>query len=178
MARFCHPRQLEPRLTGDAVRQIHGTGAVIRTQAPLIRSVNDAPSVWAAMWRTQVRMGMVPYAMVIEPVTGLSGKFTVPLARAQAIFAGAYASVIGLARTVRGPVMPAGPGTVCVDGIADIGTQKVFVLRFTQASDQDLIGQPFFATFDPQAAWFTDLKPAPGTRFPGQPDTNTQPLAR
>jgi hypothetical protein len=55
-----------------------------------------------------------------------------------------------------------------VDGIVDIGAQKVFVLRFTQASDPDLIGLPFFATFDPQAAWFTDLKPAPGTQFPRQ----------
>jgi L-lysine 2,3-aminomutase len=166
MARFCHPRQLEPRPAADAVRRIQGTGAVIRTQGPLIGTVNDTPSAWAAMWRTQVRMGMVPHVMVIEPAIGTKGKFTVPLARAQAIFAAAYANVTGLARTVRGPVMPAGPGTVCLAGIAGIGTQKVFVLHFTQASDPDLIGQPLFAAFDPQAACFTDLKPATGTRFP------------
>jgi L-lysine 2,3-aminomutase len=67
MARFAQPRQLEPRLAGDAMRRIGGTGAVIRTQAPLIGSVSDAASVWAAMWRTRVRIGMVPDAMVIEP---------------------------------------------------------------------------------------------------------------
>jgi len=144
---------------------------VIRTQAPLIGTVNDAASVWAAMWRTQVRTGMVPDTMVTEPITALSGTFMVPLARAHAIFAGAYSGVSGLARTVRGPVMPASPGTACVEGIADIGTQKVFVLRFTHAPDPDLIGRPFLAAFDPRAAWFTELKPAPGTRFPHQPNT-------
>jgi hypothetical protein len=76
MARFARPGQPEPRLAGDAIRRIGGTGTVIRTQAPLIGSV----SVWAATWRTQVRIGMVPDAMVIETVTSLSGKFVVPLA--------------------------------------------------------------------------------------------------
>jgi L-lysine 2,3-aminomutase len=152
MARFAHPRQLEPRLAGDAMRRIGGTG-VIRTQAPLIGSVNDAASVWAATWRTQVRIGMVPDVMVIEPVTGLSGKFVIPLARAHAIFAGAYAGVTGLARTVRGPAMPTGQGTACLDGIADTGTQKASVLRFTEARDPDLAGQPFSAAFGPRASW-------------------------
>ena len=35
---FSHPRELEPPLLAEAVRRITGTGAVIRTQAPLIRS--------------------------------------------------------------------------------------------------------------------------------------------
>lgn len=166
VARFCHPRQLRSGLIVDAVRRINGAGAVIRTQVPLIGSVNDEASILAAMWRVQVRMGMVPSAVVIERVTGIGGKFTVPLARAHDIFAGAYAQVTGLARTVRGPAMPASPGTVCVDGTAEIGGQKMFVLRFTQARDPDLIGRPFFATFDPHAAWFTELKPVPGAPFP------------
>jgi hypothetical protein len=66
----------------------------------------------------------------------------VPLARAHDIFARAYAQVSGLARTARGPAMPTGAGTVCITGIADIGAQKAFVLRYTQASDPDLIGRP------------------------------------
>jgi hypothetical protein len=94
-----------------------------------------------------------------------------PLARAHEIFTRAYAGVAGLGRTVHGPAMQAGPGTVSVDGIADIGPQKVFVLRFTHARDPDLVGEPFFATFDPSATWLTELTPAFSGRFPHQRDT-------
>jgi L-lysine 2,3-aminomutase len=60
LAGFCHPRELEPGPVGDAVRRIRRTGAVICTQAPMAGTVNDEASIWTAMWRTQVRMGMVP----------------------------------------------------------------------------------------------------------------------
>ena len=46
MSRFSHPRELAPELVADAVRRIRATGAVIRTQAPLIRSINDDPAIW------------------------------------------------------------------------------------------------------------------------------------
>jgi hypothetical protein len=38
--------------------------------ALLIRSINDDPETWRVMWRTQVRMGMVPYYMFVERDTG------------------------------------------------------------------------------------------------------------
>jgi L-lysine 2,3-aminomutase len=173
MAAFSHPRELRPTPVAEAVGRIRGTGAVIRTRGPLIGSVNDTADTWASMWRTQIRMGMVPYIMAIERFAGTKDRFTVPLARAHEIFTRAYASISGLGRTVRGPAIPAGPGTVCVDGLTDIGTQKVFVLRFTHARDPNLIGEPFFAAFDPDAVWLTDLKPAFNSRFPHQPATQT-----
>ena len=70
MAHFSHPRELESGLVAEASRRIRATGAVIRTQAPLIRTINDDPATWATMWRTQVRMGMVPYYMFVERDTG------------------------------------------------------------------------------------------------------------
>ena len=81
MAHFTHPRELEPPVLAEAVRRIRGTGAVIRTQAPLIRSINDDPETWRAMWRTQVRQGMIPYYMFVERDTGPQDYFAVPLAR-------------------------------------------------------------------------------------------------
>lgn len=168
LASFSHPRELRPAPVGEAVGRIRGTGAVIHTRGSLIGSVNDAAGIWAAMWRTQIRMGMVPFTMTIERPIGTGEHIRVPLARAHEIFTGAYAGVAGLGRTVRGPSMPVGPGTVSVDGIADIGPQKVFVLRFTHAHEPDLIGEPFFATFDPSATWLTELNPAFSDRFPHQ----------
>ena len=114
---------------------------MIRTQAPLIRTINDDPAIWAAMWRTQVRMGMVPYYMFVERDTGPQDYFAVPLATAHGIFSDAYRQVAGLCRTVRGPSMSSTPGKVCVDGIADVAGQRVFVLHMIQARDPDLVGE-------------------------------------
>jgi L-lysine 2,3-aminomutase len=166
MAHYSHPRELEPPVSAQAVRRIRDTGAVIRTQAPLIRAVNDDVAAWRDMWRAQVRAGMVPYYMFIERDTGPQDYFAVPLARAHEIFRDAYAGVSGLCRSVRGPSMSATPGKVCVDGVADVAGSRVFVLRMLQARDPGLVGRPFFARFDPRATWLTDLRPAFADRFP------------
>jgi KamA family protein len=166
MAHFSHPRELESALVGEAVRRIRSTGAVIRTQAPLIRSINDDSAIWAGMWRTQTRMGMVPYYMFVERDTGPQGYFAVPLARGHQIFRDAYANVSGLCRTVRGPSMSATPGKVCIDGVVEVAGEKVFALHMIQARDPDLVGKPFFARFDPTAIWLSDLEPAFAPRFP------------
>ncbi len=175
MAHFSHPRELEPPLVAEAVRRIGSAGAVIRTQAPLIRSINDDPAVWAAMWRSQTRMGMVPYYMFVERDTGPQGYFAVPLARGYEIYRDAFRSVSGLARTVRGPSMSATPGKLCVDGIVDMAGEKVFALHMIQARDPELVGKPFFARFDPEAIWLSDLEPAFSSRFPFEPDPQELP---
>lgn len=166
MAHFSHPRELSSKTVERAVSRILATGAVIRTQAPLIRSINDDPETWATMWRRQQTMGMVPYYMFVERDTGPQDYFAVPLARGYEIFRDAYASVSGLCRTVRGPSMSATPGKVCVDGIAEVAGQRVFVLHLIQARDPRLVGRPFFARYDPRAVWLTDLRPAFADRFP------------
>ena len=166
MVHFSHPRELGPDLAALASSRIRATGAVIRTQAPLIRAINDDLAIWSAMWRTQVRMGMVPYYMFVERDTGPQDYFAVPLSRAHGIFSDAYRQVAGLCRTVRGPSMSATPGKVWVDGIADMAGQRVFILHMIQARDPDLVGKPFFAHHDPDATWLTDLRPAFAGRFP------------
>ncbi len=175
MAHFSHPRELEPPVVAEAVRRIVGTGAVVRTQGPLIRSINDSPLIWAEMWRRQLRMGMVPYYMFVERDTGPQDYFAVPLANGYEIFREAYRAVSGLCRTVRGPSMSATPGKVCVDGIAEVSGQRVFVLHLIQARDPSLVGRPFFARYNPDATWLTELEPAFADRFPFDPAPVQQP---
>lgn len=165
-AHFSHPRELESDMVREAVRRIRDTGAVIRTQAPLIRSINDTPDDWESMWRTQTRMGMIPYYMFVERDTGPQDYFAVPLARAYEIFQQAYQNVSGLARTVRGPSMSATPGKVCVDGVLELFGEKVFALHLIQCRDSSLVGKPFFAQYDPAAVWLDELKPAFADTFP------------
>jgi len=174
MAHFSHPAELAPSLLADAVRRVRSAGAVIRTQSPLIRTINDDPAVWARMWRTQVRMGMVPYYLFVERDTGPQDYFAVPLARVYEIYRDAYRSVSGLCRTVRGPSMSATPGKVCIDGIAEVAGQQAFVMHMIQAREPSLVGRPFFAQFDPHATWLSDLRPAFADRFPFEAEVEAE----
>jgi KamA family protein len=162
MAHFVHPRELETRAAREALRRVRATGAVIRCQGPLVAHVNDSAAVWADLWRLETALGLVPYYLFVERDTGPRGYFEVPLARALRIFQGAYRQVPGLARTVRGPSMSATPGKVVVDGVARVGGEDVFVLRFLQARDPAWVGRPFFAAFDARATWLDGLAPAFG----------------
>lgn len=165
VAHYSHPRELETSVAQEAIRRMQDAGAVIRAQAPLVRHVNDAADIWARLWQRQVRFGVVPYYMFVERDTGPRGYFEVPLARALQIFNDAYRQVSGLGRTVRGPSMSTTPGKVLVTGVASLGGQKVFVLKFLQARDPSWVGRPFFAKFDARATWLDDLRPAVGDRF-------------
>jgi KamA family protein len=162
MGHYSHPVELEPDVSREAVRRIRQTGAQIRMQAPLIKHVNDNPAAWAELWRTGVRLGLVPYYMFVERDTGPRHYFEVPLERCWEVYRGALEQVSGLARTVRGPSMSATPGKVEVLGVQEVAGEKVFILRFLQGRDPDWVARPFFARFDPQATWLDQLEPAFG----------------
>ena len=106
--------------------------------------------------------GLVPYYMFVARDTGAQHYFRLPLVRAWEIFREAYQQVSGVCRTVRGPSMSAEPGKIQVLGVNKIAGEKVFTLRFLQGRNPDWVHRPFFARFDPEATWWTDLKPAFG----------------
>ncbi len=162
MAHFSHPVELSTPVVREAIRRICATGAQIRCQAPLINHINNDPTIWADMWREQVKLGMVPYYMFIERDTGASHWFAVPLERAFEVFSKANQAISGLARTARGPSMSCTPGKVQVMGIEQIAGEKVFVLKFVQGRNPEWQERVFFAKFDPEATWMSDLKPAFG----------------
>ncbi|RMG91876.1 MAG: lysine 2,3-aminomutase [Zetaproteobacteria bacterium] len=162
MVHVNHPRELGPEIARQAVSRIRATGAMLRSQSPLLRWINDDPRVWARMWREQVRLGIVPYYMFVERDTGAHHYFAIPLARAWEIYRDAYRCVSGLARTVRGPSMSAWPGKVEVQGVAEVNGEKVFVLRMIQGRNPNWVQQPFFARFDEAATWLDELEPAFG----------------
>lgn len=162
MAHFNHPRELEPEAVRQAIMRIRETGAVIRTQSPLMRHINDDAALWADMWDRQVDLGCIPYYMFIARDTGAQHYFSVPLVRGWEIFREAYQRVSGLCRTVRGPSMSADPGKVQLLGVSEVNGLKVMQLRFIQGRNPDWVHRPFFARYDEQAAWLDDLEPAFG----------------
>jgi L-lysine 2,3-aminomutase len=179
MGHYTHPQELRTAPARTAIRRAIGTGAVVRTQAPLIRTINDDPAIWADLWRETVSLGAVPYYMFVERDTGANSYFEVPLVRASEIFRHAYQQVSGLARTVRGPSMSTSLGKVVVDGVATLASQELFCLRYIQARDPSWVGRPFFARLNPSAAWMDDLVPAAGSDpafFGGRTSPSRQPL--
>lgn len=164
MAHFNHPAELRTAEVKSAIQRILDTGSQIRTQAPIMRNINDDANDWSTMWKEQVRLGCIPYYMFVARDTGAQGYFSVPLERSWKIFTRAYREVSGICKTVRGPSMSADAGKIQVLGIQEIQNEKVFVLRFLQARDPGWIGKPFFAQYDPEAIWIDELKPAQGDK--------------
>ena len=162
MAHYNHWRELETDIAREAIRLVKNTGAMIRSQGPLLQGINDSADVWARMWSDQVNNGIVPYYMFVERDTGARHYFEVPLHKAWQIYRDAMQQVSGVCRTARGPSMSADPGKVEIQGVTEINGERVFVLRFIQGRDSDWVQRPFFAQFDASATWLDDLKPAMG----------------
>jgi KamA family protein len=163
-AHFNHPVELSTDAVKQAISRIQNTGAHIRTQSPLLRNINDDAKIWADMWKEQVRQGLIPYYMFVARDTGSKDFFDVPLEKAWNIFRKAYRNVSGVSRTVRGPSMSANPGKIQILGVTEVKGEKVFVLRFLQCRNPDLIDIPFFAKYDKKATWFDELEPAFGEK--------------
>ncbi|MGI6571930.1 MAG: KamA family radical SAM protein [Fermentimonas sp.] len=161
-AHFNHPVELRTDAVKKAIERIENSGALIRTQSPLLRKINNDARVWADMWREQVNLGLIPYYMFVVRDTGSRAFFEVPLERAWNVFRKAYRSVSGVCRTVRGPSMSTNPGKIQVLGITEAKGEKVFVLRFLQCRNSNLVDIPFFAKYDAKATWFDQLEPAFG----------------
>jgi KamA family protein len=162
MAHFNHFAELEGDTVKQAINRVLDTGAVIRTQSPLLRHINDDPEVWAEMLRRQVALGCIPYYMFVARDTGAQHYFGVPLVGAWRIFRKTYQSVSGICRTIRGPSMSCLPGKVQILGVSEVRGQKVMVFRMIQGRNPDWAARPFHAEYDEKATWFSDLKPAFG----------------
>ena len=162
MAHFNHPVELEGNAVAEAIKKILNTGAVIRTQSPLLNNINDDPALWSGMWKKQVSLGCIPYYMFVARNTGAQHYFSIPLIDAWKLFREAYQSVSGICRTVRGPSMSCLPGKVQLLGVSEIKDEKVMVFRMIQGRNSDWAARPFFAKYDEDAIWYTDLKPAFG----------------
>ena len=160
MAHFNHTVELSTDAVAEAIKNILDSGAVIRTQSPVLKHINDSSEVWTEMLKKQVSLGCIPYYMFVARNTGAQHYFSIPLIEAWKIFREAYQSVSGICRTLRGPSMSCLPGKVQILGVADIKDEKVMVFRMIQGRDPNWAARPFFAKFDADAIWYTDLKPA------------------
>lgn len=156
MAHFNHPVELESAEVAEAIHKIKLTGAQIRTQAPLLRHINNDADVWATMWQKQVELGCIPYYMFLPRDTGAQQYFAETLDSALSIYKTAIRKVSGLARTAKGPVMSVLNGKV---ELLDSQNNE-YTLRYLQHRDQELSYQLFKGVSESsKPKWITDLSP-------------------
>ena len=178
MAHFTHYQELNP-ITLEAARRLREeAGAVIRTQAPIMKGINDDPYVWAKMWQIQVQHGLIPYYMFIARDTGAQEHFEVTLDKALDVYANARQLMSGLAHTARGPSMSCGPGKVCILGKETVAGETVFVCKFLQARNPEWCKRVFFAKYDDSVTWLDQLVPAFGEKTFFFEDEYNQILAK
>jgi len=154
----CAQEVLHPEVRA-AVDLVRNTGAVLRSQAPIVRGVNDTSGEWAQLWTEQTAVGIVPYYFFVERDTGAHRFYSVPIFKALDVYTTAIQGVSGLARTARGPVMSTSEGKVIVDGIVSVGGERAYSCRFLQARDPSMVGHIFFRRFNANATWFDELEP-------------------
>ena len=164
MAHINHYREMSTGAFREAVKRIRQTGAVIRSQSPVLNHVNSSAAIWEKMWVDQVNLGIIPYYMFVPRNTGSHRFFSIPLVKAYDIYRKAFSHVSGLARTVRGPSMSALHGKIKIDGIPEINGKKYISLSFIQGRSPDWVKKPFFSEYDEKACWINELKPAFGDK--------------
>lgn len=160
-AHFSHEVELSTDMVREAVRRIRETGSVIRTQAPVVRHVNDSAQSWVDMLRTQTALGIVPYYMFVERDTGANNYFEVPLVRALEIYRETAMQLSGLSHTLRGPVMSSTPGKVMIEDVVEVGGERYFALKLLQARTRTEGNRLMFAKYDEEACWFDQLEMVP-----------------
>jgi len=166
MAHINHWREISTDAAQTAIDRLKRAGVVIRSQAPVLRHVNDDSETWRRNWSDQVAAGIVPYYFFIERDTGPRRYFQLPIARALEIYTSALSRVSGLGRSARGPIMSTGPGKIEIAGTLNIDHETFFVLSFIQARRDGWLRRPFLARYSDVAYWLDDLSPPNGqSRF-------------
>jgi KamA family protein len=154
MAHFNHPAELQSDVVVRAIRNIRKTGAEIRTQAPLLRTINNKSEIWTEMWERQVQLGLIPYYMFLPRDTGAQQYFAEDLKTALNIYRNAIQKVSGLSRTAKGPVMSVTDGKVELLDVVD----DVYYLRYLQHRNPNLAYKVFRGReMMDNPKWFTDL---------------------
>ena len=77
MSHLGHVRELQTDKVRHAIHRLkQEAGCIIRSQSPVMRGINDDAEVWAQKWREEVRLGIVPYYMLMARDTGAQASST------------------------------------------------------------------------------------------------------
>lgn len=150
MAHINHPREItnEAKLAFEA---LHNAGAIVVNQTPVLKGINDDPSVLAELLDKLSWAGVTPYYFFINrPVAG-NRDFVLPLEKVYHIVEQAKSKTSGLGKRVR-LSMSHTSGKIEILAIED---GKAY-LKYHQSRD-DRYGKFMLLDCPKDAAWFDDL---------------------
>ncbi len=156
ITQFNHPRELTPEAE-KGVMALRARGVEVKNQTVLMRGVNDDPDTLAELLRGLTRWGVAPYYIFqCRPVTGVRGRFQVPLAEAIRIVDAAKSQQSGLGKCVRF-AMSHPRGKIRIIGALEDG-QLVF--KFHQCKYPEDAARIFTRVVSPTDTWLDDeLRP-------------------
>ncbi|MDD9269401.1 KamA family radical SAM protein [Paenibacillus sp. GCM10023248] len=150
MAHINHPREItnEAKKAFDA---LHNAGAIVVNQTPILKGINDDPSVLAELLDKLSWAGVTPYYFFVNrPVAG-NREFVLPLEKVYRLVEAAKSLTSGLGKRVR-LSMSHTSGKI---EILAIEGGKAY-LKYHQSRDEQY-GKFMILDCPPDAAWFDDL---------------------
>lgn len=156
MCHYNHPRELTGQAL-DCLAALQGAGVITVNQTPILRGVNDTPTVMAELLSRLSWAGVTPYYFFQNrPVAGNSG-FVVPLKEAYGVVEAAKAATSGLGKRVKF-VMSHASGKIEVLAIEG---DRIY-LKYHQARNPEDYGRFMIYHLPEGAGWFDDLEPVDG----------------
>jgi KamA family protein len=155
MAHFDHPRELTPPAM-EALERLKAWGLVCLNQCPLVKGVNDDPSVLGELWLRLAEAGCPPYYLFqLRPTAG-NAPYVVPILQGIEIVESAGRGLSGLAKRAR-YVMSHATGKIEILG----ATSSHILLRYHRAPEPGLEGKIIACRRDEKALWMDDLEVVP-----------------
>lgn len=150
MVHFNHPRELTPDAI-HGIAKIHEAGVITANQTPLLRGVNDDPTVLSELFNKLSYIGVAPYYVFIGRPTQGNRHFLIPVEEALKIFEQSRMNCSGLAKRAR-LVMSHSTGKIHILG----RTEGNIYMRYHRAADPDMKGRFLVLRSNPEALWFDD----------------------
>lgn len=152
VTQFNHPREVTDEAV-LAVRAMQDCGVQVRNQTVLLRGVNDEAQTLGLLLRRLTQVGVVPYYVFqCRPVTGVKGRFQVPLQEGARIVDGAKNLQNGVGKGLRFAMShPRGK----IEILGSLSDEEM-LFKFHQAKEPGDAARIFTAAMPPEATWLDD----------------------
>lgn len=155
MAHFNHPRELTP-VAIKGLNLLQKAGVVTVNQTPLIRGVNDHPSVLSRLFSKLSFIGVPPYYVFQCRPTAGNFTFSTPIEKSIEIFDRARKHCSGLAKRAR-LTMSHHTGKIEI-----LGKDEEFIyFKYHRASHPKNLERFFSCRLNPNAYWLDDYEEIP-----------------
>ncbi len=177
MAHFSTPREILNPSTIAAIRRLQRHGVVIRSQSPMMNhislfkhddgrvDVDRSAQNWIDLANLLATMHIGFHSMYCARPTGEHHYFTAPLADMNRIASRIHRSVSSINRPSRYISMTSSAGKISILGETEVGGEKAFALKFTEARNMAWMDRVFLAKYDAEQHTVDLLEPLEGKEF-------------